>query len=486
MKSLSIRTRLTLWYLCFFAIAALVLSVSSWFLLRGSLETLTAHELDERLDDIESVIAALPPDTTLDQLRAAIFSDYHQKDEGKWLQLIDQSGHWIYFSERSRIADPLVLLPAGTGAIHTFVPRPGHHLQELSRRSSVNGSTYVMSMAMSTDRSWRILSAFRRDLLITVPLVILMATCAGHWLSRKALDPVAAISTEARRINDRNLEARLPVLRSGDDLEHLSITLNQMLERIEAAFRSVRSLTANASHELRTPTALIRTRAEVALCFPRSTDYYRDALQQIQHESEQMTALIENLLVFARADAGAEKMELQVFDLVALLHEVRNGWALCAEQLSLRLTMDTDRASVNVLGNRPALHRLLTILVDNGCQYTPAGGTVDLKIHCNNHLAVVSVHDSGVGIGSEHLPHVFDRFYRVPNAKRRTGRGAGLGLALAQWIAEQHNTSIFVQSTPGTGSQFSFSLAISTDDTSLTEAESLKRSFSDLHLGVDL
>jgi heavy metal sensor kinase len=469
MRALSIRTRLTLWYFCFFATAALVLSVSSWFLLRGSLATLTAHELDERLDDIESILEALPSDTTLDQLRAAIFRDYHQKDEGKWLQLIDQSGNWIYFSERQRIAVPMVPLPIGRGVLRPFVPQSGHHLQELSRQSSVKGRMYFISMAMSTDSSWRILSAFRRDLLITVPLVILMATCAGHWLSRKALDPVAAISTEARRINDRNLGARLPVLRSGDEIEHLSITLNQMLERIESAFRTVRSFIANASHELRTPTALIRTRAEVALCFPRSTDYYCDALQQIQHESEQMTGLIESLLAFARADAGAEKMELQAFDLVALLHEVRTEWAVCAEQLSLQLTMDADRASVRVLGNRPALHRLLTILVDNGCQYTPAGGAVHLKIQCNSHLAVISVCDSGIGIESEHLPHVFDRFYRVPNAKRRTGRGAGLGLALSQWIAEQHSTSISVQSTPGVGSQFSFPLPISTDDTSLTE-----------------
>jgi heavy metal sensor kinase len=469
MRSLPIRTRLTLWYFCFFAAAALVLSVSSWFVLRRSLDILTEHELDERLDDIESVLAAIPPDASLNQFRDVIFRDYHQKDEGKWLQLLDENSHWIYFSERGRIPEPMTPIPEGQGTLHEFIPRPGHHLEELSRQSSVNGRKYSMAMAMSTDRSYFILSEFRRNLLITVPLVILMATCAGHLLSRRALNPVAAIAKEARRINDRNLATRLSVLESGDEIQHLSTTLNQMLERIENAFRSVRSFTANASHELRTPTALIRTRTDIALCFPRSAEYYREVLQQIQHESEQMTALIENLLAFARADAGAEKMELQPFDLVALLDEVRNEWVVCAEEFSLKLAVNADSPSATVLGNRAALHRLLRILVDNGCQYTPAGGAVYLSLRSDAQRATVSVCDTGIGIAGEHLPHIFGRFYRVPAAKRRTGRGAGLGLSLAQWIAEQHDTSISVQSQFGSGSVFSFTLSILPGDESALE-----------------
>jgi heavy metal sensor kinase len=447
------------------------LSVSSWFLLRRSLETLTQHELAERLEDIEGVLAALPPDTPLDQLRAAIFDDYHQKDEGKWLQLIDQDGHWIYRSDRARISDPMAPIPDGLGAVSTIMPMPGHHLQELFRKSSVNGRDYFMLMAISTDHSYLILSEFRRDLLITVPIVILMATFAGHSLSRKALNPVAAIATEARRINDRNLAARLPVVSSGDEIEHLSSTLNQMLERIETAFRSVRSFTANASHELRTPTALIRTRADVALCFPRSTEYYRDALQHILHESEQMTTLIGELLAFARADAGAEKVELHSFNVVALMNDVRGEWTDRAEQFRLKLTADASRESIPVLGNRAAIHRLLRILLDNACQYTPAGGSVHLSVRLDAQRATISVRDTGIGIAAEYLPHIFERFYRVPGAKQRTDGGAGLGLALAQWIAEQHNTFISVQSQPGAGSVFSLALpAISKDKGPLEES----------------
>jgi heavy metal sensor kinase len=464
MRTLPIRTRLTLWYFCFFTAASLILSVSSWFVLRRSLDILTEHELDERLDDIESVLAAIPPDAPLNQFRAAIFRDYHQKDEGKWLQLIDENSYWIYFSQRARIPEPMVPIPEGRGTLHAFISRPGHHLQELARESSVNGRRYLMSMAMSTDRSYLILSEFRRNLLITVPLVILMATCAGHLLSRRALNPVAVIAKEARRINDRNLATRLPVLESGDEIQHLSTTLNQMLERIENAFRSVRSFTANASHELRTPTALIRTRTDIALCFPRSAEYYCEVLQRIQHESEQMTVLIENLLAFARADAGAEEMELQPFDLVALLDEVRNEWSICAEEFSLKFEVSADSKSITVLGNRAALHRLLRILVDNGCQYTPAGGSVHLSVRSDAQQATVSVCDTGIGIASEHLPHIFDRFYRVPTAKRRAGRGAGLGLSLAQWIAGKHGTSISVQTTFGFGSVFLFGLPTLTGD----------------------
>jgi heavy metal sensor kinase len=472
MKTLPIRTRLTLWYFCFFSLAALVLSISSWFLLRHSVEMITEHELDELLDDVESVLASQPPNASLEQLRTIIFMDYHQKDEGKWLQLIDENGHWIYRSTRPRIPVPLAPIPNGPAMPFEFTATPGHHLQALSRRSSVNGHQYFISMAMSTDTSHVILSEFRRDLIVTVPLAVLMAACAGHFLSRKALNPVAAIATDARRINDRNLATRLPVVQSGDELEYLSTTLNQMLERIETAFRSVRSFTANASHELRTPTALIRTRVDIALCFSRSTEYYKDVLRQIQHESEHMTALIEKLLAFARADAGAEKMELQPFDLVALFDETRSEWAACAEQFSLTIAVDTNQKSVVVLGNRPAVHRLLRILIDNACHHTPADGSVYLSVRCDVHQATVSVGDTGVGIAAEHLPHIFERFYRVPDAKRRTRSGTGLGLALAQWIAEQHNTSISVQSQPQVGSQFSFTLPILTDGKLLAEVVS--------------
>ena len=180
------------------------------------------------------------------------------------------------------------------------------------------------------------------------------------------------------------------------------MTLNQMLERIENAFRSVRSFTANASHELRTPIALIRTRTDIALCFPRSAEYYREVIQHIQHESEQMTALIENLLAFARADAGAEKMELEAFDLVALLGEVRSEWAVCAEEFSLKLALTANNRPVAVLGNRAALHRLLRILIDNGCQYTPAGGAVYLSLRSDAQRATVSVCDTGISIAAEH------------------------------------------------------------------------------------
>jgi heavy metal sensor kinase len=418
----------------------------------------TEHELDELLDDVESVLASQPADASLDQLRAVVFRDYHQKDEGKWFQLIDQDGHWIYCSARQRISIPFVPTPPGTAVPFTFEPVRRHHIQALSRESYVNGRRYFIAMALSDDQSYRILSAFRLDLLITVPLVIVMAACAGHLLSREALNPVAAITTEARRITDRNLATRLTVVESGDELEHLATTLNQMLERIEVAFRTVRSFTSNASHELRTPTALIRTRADVALCFPRSAEYYKDVLQQIQHDSEQVTALIENLLAFARADGGAEKMELQPFDLVELLEEIRNEWTVYADQATLNFNVEANCRSAIVLGNRPAVQRLLRILVDNACQYTPAMGSVSLSVHCETRHATVSVSDTGIGIASEHLSRIFDRFYRVAEAKRRTGRGVGLGLALAQWIAEQHNTSIAVQSQPLVGSQFSFTL----------------------------
>ena len=308
--NLTIRLRLTLLYFSFFAVAAGLLSLASWFLLDRSLTALMLHELDERMDDLQAFLSSRPPGTDIDKLQAELLHEYRLKDEGKWLQITDGRGDWLYFSTRARVADPLPSLPANPGNRIPFVPIRGHFLRSLTRELVVAGQTYHVSMAISADRSVEILAQFGRDLWLLVPLVIISAAAVGHFLSRKALDPVQSVVGEVRRINERNLSTRLPVSKPKDEISLLSETLNEMLERIDAAFRSVRVLTANTSHELRTPISLLRTRIEIALCFPRTGAYYRTALEEMLSETIRMTALVDDLLTLARHEAGAVQTEL--------------------------------------------------------------------------------------------------------------------------------------------------------------------------------
>jgi signal transduction histidine kinase len=282
-------------------------------------------------------------------------------------------------------------------------------------------------------------------------------------MSRKALAPVAVIAHEARRITDRNLDTRLPVSETNDELSHLSITLNHMLGRIDFAFRSVREFTANASHELRTPLARLRTQVEIALFRPRDPEEYRDVLDHVLQDAVEMSGLVENLLTLARAEAGSEVLRLAPVNLNSLLQDIAKEWNPVAERLSIDLRVlaaghANDLLPLFVLGDRISLLRLLRIFLDNSCKFTPAGGFVIVNATCEEATVVLTVRDSGIGIADEHQTRVFERFYRVSGDTGRHTSGAGLGLSLAKWIAEQHHTTIMLASGLGQGTTFKVAL----------------------------
>ena len=452
--NLTIRLRLTLLYLSFFAVASGLLSLGSWFLLDRSLTTLMLHELDERIDDLQAFLSSRPFGAGTDKLKADLLHEYRLKDEGKWLQITDSRGDWLYFSTRARVADPIPLLPATPGVPTPFVPLRGHFLRTLTRELIIAGQTYHVSMAISADRSVEILAQFAGNLWLLVPLVVISAAAVGHFLSRKALDPVQSVIGEVRRINERKLSTRLPVSKPRDELSLLSETLNEMLERIDAAFSSVRVLTANASHELRTPISLLRTHIEIALCFPRTGAYYRTALEEMLSETIRMTALVDDLLTMARHEAGAAQTELLPVELNGLLRKAAHEWTPTADRLSLAFHFDDAHEPLWVLADSNLVERIIRNLVDNACLYTPSGGWIRLggKV-CSDHV-IMTVRDSGIGIAEKDLPRIFDRFYRAREPQHPERRGSGLGLTLARWVAEQHKATITVESTPGAGSCF--------------------------------
>ena len=452
--NLSIRLRLTLLYFSFFAVAAGLLSLGSWFLLDRSLTALMLHELDERMDDLQAFLSSRPPGAGIDKLQAELLHEYRLKDEGKWLQITDGHGDWVYFSTRARVADALPSIPAIPGNLIPFVPSRGHFLHTLTRELVIAGQTYHVSMAISADRSVEILAQFGRDLWLLVPLVIVSAAVVGHFLSRKALGPVQAIVGEVRRINERNLSTRLPVSKPSDELSLLSETLNEMLERIDAAFRSVRVLTANASHELRTPVSLLRTRIEIALCFPRTGEYYRTALEEMLSETIRMTSLVDDLLTLARHEAGAVQTELLPVELNGLLRKAAHEWIPTADRLSLDFYFDEADEPLWVLADSNLVERIIRNLVDNACLYTPSGGWIRLGGKVCDDQVIMTVRDSGIGIAEKDLPRIFDRFYRAQEPQHPERRGSGLGLSLARWVAEQHKAAITVESIPGAGSCF--------------------------------
>jgi heavy metal sensor kinase len=258
----------------------------------------------------------------------------------------------------------------------------------------------------------------------------------------------------ARSIGIQNLSQRLTVPATGDELARLAETWNAMLARLESAVQRLSQFTADASHELRTPIALIRTTAELTLRRDRPPETYRQALDQILRESERMTHLVEDLLLLARADAGLPALPLERIELTPIVRDVCRQSELLAQERQLELSADMPDQPIYVQANDPALRRLLLLLLDNAVKYTPAGGRITVTVGCGPAGSIVAVSDTGVGIPAPALPHVFERFYRVDESRNRDAGGAGLGLSIAKWIAERHHASLEAESESGRGSTF--------------------------------
>jgi heavy metal sensor kinase len=473
MRPLPIRVRLTLWYFAMFAAAAGLLCAASLRLLQRCVDQSEYHELQERAEDVQLLLSQGDPALSEQQQSDELNAIYNNlKDDGKYLQVRDERGNWLFRSKRMIAENPDLPAPSllpQDGQIANF-HQGTRFVRILAYPITARGMRYSVQTGIALNKSMVLVANFRNNLLMLTPIVILLAAVGGHIMSRKALRPVAELAGEARRINDRNLDIRLPVPRATDEISDLSRTLNQMLERIDKAFASVRTFTGNASHELRTPISLLRTEIEVALYRPRDSDEYRTILGRLHAETMRMTTLVENLLSLARADGGVEAISLLPIRVSALFRQMCDVWNPAMKKAMLDFCIEIPDENLLVLGDKQGLVRLLSILLENASKYTPPGGEVRLRASMEDQSIVLSVEDTGIGIASALLKRIFDRFYRASSNNESFPAGSGLGLSLAKWIAERHSTQLFVQSTVGKGSRFSFSLESASVDHSVLGA----------------
>jgi len=455
MRRLSIGVRLTLWYLAIFALAQILFGAGMWFILRNNLYDLVDDGLETQVDDLKNFLEAQKKDASIAKLQEEVNETYAIEHPGDFLEVYAENNQLIYrsaFLEAHQA--PLVPPDQVRRPIMRSRKIDGRPFRFAFQKLPINGHVYTVEMGVPAEDAVETLHLFRSYLLMFAPLLLLVAAGGGYWLSRRALSPVDALVRTARDVSGTNLSSRVQKLETGDELQRLSDTLNEMLDRIESAFQRITQFTADASHELRTPVSLIRTEAELALRRSRGEVEYKESLRHILLEAERTTVLIEQLLSMARADSGREALQLEPVDLRQTLRSVADGWQQVATIRNLQFSASLDVPDFSVRGDETLLRRLADILLDNAFKYTPSPGSVHLSLEPQGDSAVIRVQDSGVGIAEEEQVKIFERFYRVDKARSRAQGGAGLGLAIAQWIVTQHGGSIHVESQPGQGSTF--------------------------------
>lgn len=312
----------------------------------------------------------------------------------------------------------------------------------------------VLVAAAPLAANLELLAEFGHGMFALAPLLLLVSMVGGYWMSRRALGPVDRITAAVRSIGIRNLSERLPVPRSGDELERLAETCNDMLIRLEVAVLKLKQFTADASHELRGPLTLTRTVAEVALRAPGVDAVSSEAFTEIIEESAAAAVLLEQMLELARADSEPTSLVLEPVDLAAI---VVDGYEM-ASTLGARKGIEVNLVpgmppALIVLGHAASLRRLLWILLDNALKYTPPAGWIRIWLETSANQVLLHVEDSGMGIAPVDVPRIFDRFYRADPSRSKV-EGSGLGLSIAKWIAESHHAEIRVDTHEGTGSKF--------------------------------
>ncbi len=291
---------------------------------------------------------------------------------------------------------------------------------------------------------------------------LVVALLGGYWLADRAMRPVRTITQAARSIGETDLNRRLN-MKSKDELGELANTFDGMLGRLQAAFERQRQFVADASHELRTPLTIVNLESGRALASPRKTEEYQHALSIIRSENDFMTSLVNDLLTLARMDAGQAVLEKQPVDLSDVVVETLERLNPLAARNGVQLEAG-DLPETHILGDRQQLIQMVSNLVDNGIKYAAGRDKkVTIETGASSGEAWVRVSDNGPGIDAEHLPHIFDRFYRIDQSRTRTGdasidprapSGSGLGLSIVQWIVQSHGGEIKVDSQVGTGTTF--------------------------------
>lgn len=321
-----------------------------------------------------------------------------------------------------------------------------------------DGRQYFASIGRALAVHEAIVGKFTWVYLAILPVVVLIRGLLGWRLTKRALQPLNDVVSTSEAITGSNLSLRIPPRGAGDELDRLIDTFNRMIERLERSFQQMRQFTTDVSHELRTPITAVRGQLEVALMTSKTEEQLREAILAALEETERLSAFVNAMLQLSQAESGQLLLRIEQQDLCAAAQEVLEQFTIPAEESGLRLVAELPAQCMADV-DRLQFERMLSNLLANSVKYTPPGGEVRLSVKPDGNRVDIVVEDTGRGIPPEHLPHIFERFYRAPSTDSSDMRGLGLGLSFVEWIVKAHHGKIEVRSSAGQGSRFVVTLA---------------------------
>ncbi|MBN2321949.1 MAG: HAMP domain-containing protein [Acidobacteria bacterium] len=447
--------RLTLWYAVIFTVTSCI----AFFLFYSRITSLTMERTDrdllDQVDRFSVLLASRGTDSVADS--AVIEAEAAAAGVKKvFFRFLSVNGQVFSSSNMSYWKD----IDIDESAIRALFREENPVFQTISiagRREKVRilyarlSPGIIMQVGQAMESYSRFLDVFQRVFIATMAFLIALSACVGWFMARRAVSGIKAVTRTARKISGGVLEERVPVMARDYEIDQLAITFNGMLDRIEALVAEIKEMSDNIAHDLRSPIAGIRGVAEVTLTSGKTLGEYEDMAAGTIEECDRLLDMINTMLMISKTESGAFKLSGEDIDISGLIRQACELFGPTAEDRKVDLNCDVPDG-IRLTGDTSMIQRLISNLLDNAVKYTPSGGAVRLAVSENATQVVVSVKDTGIGISSTELPHIFERFYRCDRSRAQAGIGLGLSLAMA--IARAHGGDITATSAPDRGSTF--------------------------------
>ena len=446
----SVRARLTLWYTAILALVLIIFSAVSYGLLARAIRA----ENDASLaDTAHEFAAAFDP---ADRSRGRdVLLDFRYSD--RQILVFSPRGDLVAgsnkISSETRTRIQSFIHAGGTGLSTIPGGEENDGVRIIATPINVVGTRYTVVVARDLSEQSDRLESAAQAVFFGIPLALIVAAAGGYLLARKSFAPVTMMSLKARQIGAETLDERIEIGNERDELGFLAATLNGLLERLQRAFESQRRFMADASHELRTPIAIIQGEADVALARDRAAADYRESIEVMQRAARKLTRIVQNLFLLARGDAGRYPISMSRFYLGEVVADCIRGMRSLAQARGVELSCSAPEDIV-IVADEELIHRLVLNLVENAVKFTHRDGKVHVDVRGGDGSCTIRVADTGPGIAPADQSRVFERFFRGDRARPEDAGGAGLGLPIARWIAEVHGGELRLEHSDAHGTAF--------------------------------